>query len=508
MTSVDDALGGLARSAVIVFLGTVLGRLLSLVGQVLVARTLGPATFGHVALAYTVVLTAAGLALLGVHEGLTRQMAADDEPSARRRLLAGAYLLALAGAVVAVVALAVARDPIGAALDDPRLPALVLALAPVPLLHGLSRVSFGALRVHGRSLGAVVARDLGPRIGSIALFVALALAGLPVAGAVAYWISVPAITLVLASAYLHRELDLVATVAGGTDRETLRGLWSFSWPLALGSTFFILLSNVDVVMIGYFMDARAVGLYRAVSPLRQVTLFVLTAFSFLFLPLATEYHDGGDIAALDRLYTVSTKWIVAATVPPVLVFTLFATDVVRAFFGAAYVPAAPALAVLTGGLFVRALVGLNGDVAKAIDRPEIELRSVAVAVVVDVALNAILIPRYGIVGAAAATAAGYAVYNLVEVVAIHRAVGSHPFAAATLVPLGPTLAVAAGIDALVARPVGLSGLVGIGLVLVVVHLGSMALTGSLDESDRLLARRLDERLGTDLARLVAPFDRD
>jgi hypothetical protein len=36
----------------------------------------------------------------------------------------------------------------------------------------------------------------------------------------------------------------------------------------------------------------------------------------------------------------------------------------------------------------------------------------------------------------------------------------------------------------------------------------MALTGSLDESDRLLARRLDERLGTDLARLVAPFDRD
>jgi O-antigen/teichoic acid export membrane protein len=182
--------------------------------------------------------------------------------------------------------------------------------------------------------------------------------------------------------------------------------------------------------------------------------------------------------------------------------------VVRAFFGAAYVPAAPALAVLTAGLFVRALVGLNGDVAKAIDRPKIELRSVAVAVVVDVALNAVLIPRYGIVGAAAATAAGYAVYNLVEVVAIHRAVGSHPFAAATLVPLGPTLVVAVGIDALVVGPVGLSGLVGIGLVLVVVHLGSMALTGSLDESDRLLARRLDERLGTDLARLVALFDRD
>lgn len=499
MTSLDDVLSGLAKSAGIVFVGTVFGRVLSLLGQILVVRALDPTQFGHVALAYTIVTMGGSLALLGANDGVTRLMSTDEDGTYRRRVLQSGYGFALVGGAAVALVLYAFRFRLATALGDDTLPQLLVAFVPYLLVYGVARVSFGALRAHRRSLAAVVSRDFGPRIGAIALFGAFALAGSPFFGAVVYWTAVPVLMALLAGYYLHRELSMGRVVARRPDRETARELWSFSWPLALGSSFFLLLSNVDVVMIGYFMDSRSVGLYRAIQPLRQVTTFVLVAFTFLFLPLATEYYNDGKLDDLDTLYTVSTKWLVTLTFPPVLVFTLFAPDVVRAFFGTAYVPAAPALAVLTAGLFVRALVGLNGDMVKAIDRTRIELYSVAVAVVVDVALNVVLIPRYGIVGAAAATVVGYGVYNLLEVGAIYYAVDSHPFALDTVKPLVPTALVAVGLARLTAGvDLSLVHLVGIGVLVAVVHLGSMVATRSLDDADLLLFERFERRTGVDL----------
>jgi O-antigen/teichoic acid export membrane protein len=500
VTSFDDALSGLVRSAAVVFLGSVLGRLLGLVGQVLIVRSLTPVSFGHVALAYTVVSTVGGLALLGVHEGVTRLMSTTQEAAYRRSVLRSGYAFALVGGLSVAVVLYTARSWLGVYLNDGRLPGLLVLFLPYLVVYAIARVSFGALRAHRRSLAATVARDLGPRLVALLAFGLLALTGEALLGAVVYWVLAPVVMTMLAGYYLHRELSMTRVFDRLPDPETTRELWSFSWPLAVGASFFLLLSNVDVLMIGYFMDPRSVGLYRAIQPLRQVTTFVIVAFTFLFLPVATEYFDTGRLDALDRFYTVTTKWIVAGTFPPVLVFTLFAADIVRAFFGDAYVAAAPALAVLTAGLFLRAIVGLNGDMTKAIDRSRIELYAVAVAVVLNVVLNAVLVPVYGIVGAAVATVVGYAVYNVLEVAAIYRAVGSHPFSWNTLKPLVPTLLFALGVrrlagDAELTLPI----LLGIGVVIAAVHLLSMFLTRSLGAADLVLFERFEERTGLDLA---------
>jgi len=500
MTSLDDALTGLAKSAAIVFLGSVIGRLLGLLGQVLVIRALNPTSFGHVALAYTVVSTVGGLSLLGVHEGVTRLMSAEEIVDYRRRVLRSGYMFAILGAVIIATALYLARFRLGTYLNDDRLPELLIAFLPFLLVHTLSRISFGALRVYKRSLAAVIARDLGPKVGAILLFGLFALSGEAFFGAIVYWVVTPAIMALLTGYYLHRELSMGRVVGNLPDSGTIRELWSFSWPLALGSSFFLLLGNVDVLMIGYFMEPRSVGLYRAIQPLNQVTTFVLVAFTFLFLPIATEYYNDRNLDALDQFYTISTKWIIAATFPPVLVFVLFAPDVVQVFFGSEYVPAAPALAVLTGGLFIRAIVGLNGDMTKAIDRPRIELYAVAPAVAINIALNIVLIPRYGIVGAAMATVVGYGVYNSLEVIAIYLTVGSHPFSADSVKPLVPTLLFAVGLLRLTANiTLSLPLLLATGVLISVVHLLSIVLTRSLSRADLVLFEQFEEHIGIDLA---------
>jgi len=499
VTSLDDALSGLAKSAAVVFFGTVLGRILSLLGQVLIVRSLPPTVFGHLALAYTVVSMLGGLALLGIHEGVTRLMSGDETLDYRQQVLQSGYGFALVGALLVAVVLYGLRFRLGTALNDEQLPGLLVVFLPYLVAYAIARVSFGALRAHRRPLAATISRDLMPRVVVIITFLVFASLGQTFFGAIIYWVATPAIMALTAGYYLHRELSIGRVVGRLPSRDVIRELWSFSWPLAVGSSFFLLLSNVDVLMIGYFMDPRSVGLYRAIQPLRQITTFVLASFTFLFLPLATQYYDNGELDALDQFYTISTKWVVTATFPPVLVFTLFAPDVVRVFFTAEYVPAAPALAVLTAGLFVRAIVGLNGDMAKAIDRPKIELYAVAIAVAVNVVLNVLLIPEYGIVGAAVGTVVGYGVYNVLEVAAIYLAVESHPFSLDSIKPLLPTLLVALGIRR-VAGDVALSlpTLLGIGVVISTVHLLSMVLTRSLGSEDLLLFERFEDRTGVDL----------
>ncbi|MDB9253336.1 flippase [Halorubrum ezzemoulense] len=499
MTSLDNALSGLVKSAAIVFLGSVVGKMLSLLGQVFIVRSLDPTTFGHVALAYTVISTVAGLALLGSHDGVTRLMSAEQTVQSHLRVLRAGYTFAFFGGSVLALTIYAVRFKLGIYLNNDQLPRLLVAFLPFIFAYPISRISFSALRVYRQSFAATVARDLGPRVGAILLFGVFALSGEAFWGAVVYWVATPTVMVLLTGYYLHREISVRHVVSRLPDQEILHELWSFSWPLAVGSSFFLLLSNVDILMIGYFMEPYSVGLYRAIQPLRQITTFVVLGFTFLFLPIATEFYQDGDFEALDRIYTISTKWVVVITFSPVLVFTLFASDVVRTLFGGDYVPAAPALAILTAGLFLRAVVGLNGDMARAIDRPRIELYSVTPAVVIDIVLNLILIPRYGITGAAAGTVIGYGVYNLIEVVAIYWTVEIHPFSTDSLKPLVPTFLFALALAQMTADiKLSLPLLILIGVLIAIVNLISIVLTRSLSREDLMLFEQIEKRTGINI----------
>lgn len=502
MSSALDSLGGLAKSAGIVLVGTILGNLIAISAEILIARSLTPAVYGSVGLAYGIITSIGIFAVLGVPNGVTRFI--SEGRADQRHVLRSGYAIALIGGVLASLAVYVSRFEIASLMNDARISSLLVAFIPYLVAFPLAKVSVATLRAQKRSTAAVIAQRIGPRVGGLALFVGFFFVGQPVVGAIGYWLAFPVLGTLLALYYVRTEFALGTIIGRLPDRQTLRELWSFSWPLAAGASLFILLSRIDLVMIGYFLDSAAVGYYRSIRPLRQVVLFFSGALSFLYLPLATEHYTRQDISGLDELYTVTTKWIVSLTFPLVLLFTVFSTDIIRLFFGTAYLPAAPALSVLMAGLFFRALVGLDGDMVKAIDRPRIELYSALVGVVVDVVLNAVLIPRFGIVGAALGTIAGYIVYNAVEVAAIYRAVGSHPFSAGALKPLVPTTAVGLIMLYFTAEQVlGLVALAGVGIGLYAAQFLSMVLTRSFTDTDLFLIERFEAKTGIDLTWLTA-----
>ncbi|WP_424016487.1 polysaccharide biosynthesis C-terminal domain-containing protein [Halorientalis pallida] len=499
MPDTGDALNKLARSSSIVFTGTIIGQGIGLFGEIIIVRSLSPKVYGQLALAYTFAIIGSSLLVFGAPKGITRMMSADVPEPEQIQIIRSGGMIVVGMMVVTTIGLLVSREWIASYLEQPSLSKDLLLFIPILIFFPLGKVVIGVLRARGRSFGAVIARYVGSRVFALSLLGAGITFGTPVLGAIGYWVAFPILLLVISIYFLQQEFAL-GDLIGRPNGEQLSRVWAFSWPIAITSSFVMLLSNVDIVMISYFLPSEQIGFYRSLQPLRKITTFVLTSFVFMYTPLATQYFANGEEGSLNELYRVSSKWITLVTFPFVLVFVVFSSDVIRVFFSAEYVPAAPALSVLIAGLFIKAFLGPNGATVKAINRPRMELLAAGIGLLVNVVLNATLIPLYGIVGAAAATAAGFIVYNVSEVVVIYAITGGHPFSINTIKPLLPTaLAAIVFHRAFLWFQQTLVSLVAIGILISIVQLSAVFLTKSLEPADIVIIEAIEERVGVNLS---------
>jgi len=490
-----DPLGG---SALTILIGIVIGSVLALAAEAYLARSLAPEVYGAIALTYTLIYATGLLLGNGIGDAIARTLNSRvyDAPGA---VVGSGLIIALVTGGLLVTIGYFLRHLLAEVLGEPALVEYLPWLLPFGLLYPLGQVAFGTIRSNTNSKGAVLIRDLAPRLLGIGVLAVSAALGASVVGAIAYWLMFPSGILLFGFGYLlFRQRNRTVPLVAYPDSNTLWTVWSHAWPLAASASMFMLLSTLDVLMISVFATAKEVGFYRAIQPLRQSTTFVLSAVSFAFLPLATRQFSDEQFDSLGELFTISTKWIVTATIPITLLFVCYADSVVVVLFGAAYRPAAPALAVLTGGLFFRAFTGLDGDLVKAIDRPRIELWTATAGVGVNVVVNVLAIPRFGIVGAAIGTAVGYGVYNVLELAVIYRTVGVHPFSRETTVIVLATILSALIVRFATGSSAGVITLVAAGGVIGLSAVGALLLVGDLSETEVQALQQLERQTGVRL----------
>lgn len=496
MSGIAKGVQELSRSAGIIFIGTVIGQGLGLLGEVFIAKSLSPERYGNLSLAYTIILLGGTITLFGVHNGVTRLMTAFKKPLQRRRVLYHGHLLILLLSIIAILGFTVGREFLGNLMNEPELPGLLLLFFPLLIVNPTYYLTYGALRAESRPGAAIVAKDITGRTLPLTFLVIAVFLSRESLGAIVYWIGFPVVTLAVSIYYLRDKYRYSEIIEEVPDQGIIRRLWSFSWPLAASSFIFIFLSYLDIIMIGYFLQSKSVGYYRSIQPLREASTFALGAFSFIFLPMATEYFESGAIVELEKLYSASTKWIMMGTFPLVIVLGLFSDDIVRVAIGSEYLPAAPVLTILVFGLFFRAVVGMNGEIVQAINQTRIELVSAAIGLMTNFLLNVVLIPRFGIQGAAVATVVGYIVYNSAEIIGIFWTTGIHPFSVNNLKPLVPPLLVGVIIaHVLSSHPVGPLSLALIGFIIGSVQLLSPFITGSITQEDVYLIREIEKVTG-------------
>jgi O-antigen/teichoic acid export membrane protein len=507
MSGRERELAALLSSASLVLVGTVFGSLSTLLERVIIGRSLSLAAYGEVSIGISVLTVTTSLALFGFSQGIPRFMSRDDdERRARGAWMTGLAVTAVVALVVTVVLFAGADVLTARLLERTESPRLVrLFVLAVPLLVGL-HVGVGAIRGLENTVYKTLVQDLLYPVVRILCLVGLLTAGYGVLAAGYAYVVAAAVGFVAAHLLLNRLLSLRGEFALRT-----REMVGFSAPLVVTSVLSMLLVQTDTLMLGAMRSSDEVALYSAAYPLAYGLFLVLTAFGFIYLPLASRLDADGERAEIDAIYKVTTKWIYVVTFPAFLAFAVFPRDVLTVFFGARYADGAPALVILSLGFFTNAAAGRNRQTMSALGHTRTLMYCNVLAYAANVALNVILIRAYGFAGAAVASAASYVTLNAAVTGVLRGRFGISPFSSAgvrTFVVLPATFVPLAW---LLSRAVTLT-VVTLPVFLVVAGLLSLvvvAVAGGLQPEDRVAVEFVEERTGVRIPlvrRYIPDFD--
>jgi len=187
---------------------------------------------------------------------------------------------------------------------------------------------------------------------------------------------------------------------------------SFSIPLLLVGFLGTILRWSDTFFIGYFKEEYYVGLYNAAYPLAFILLLIIMSFNSLFYPVASELYTKRNLKDLEEVYETVTRWIFLFTFPLFLLFVFFSEDFISAFFGAKYTPAYKVLVILSFGTFVNAFFGAVGILLQIYEKQNFIFKVQFFGAFLNIAMNIVLIPKYGIEGAAFATSLSMVLWNI------------------------------------------------------------------------------------------------
>ncbi|WP_435144630.1 flippase [Halobaculum sp. P14] len=501
MSRLDDSVRKLFKGGGILLAGLVLQLGISFVGKLIVARELSIADYGSVSLGTTVAATASTVALLGVHEGVGRFLPRYEDPADRRGVLVTAFSVAvplslLFGGALFVAAPTVARI----AFDTPEVAPVFRVFAAVIPLMVLHQLVTSTIQGQQRTVPKVVIENISrPTVRIVAIAVVfLVVGGSAFRVSLAYlagWIA----PVLLGAAYLYRETSLTDRTVGAVLRH--EELLRFSLPLLLSGMLSMVLNDLDTLLLGYFSGGtEQVALYNVVYPLAKLLMTAMTAFGFIFLPVISELHASGDHAGVNRMYQVVTKWIFVVSLPVFLVMTAFPSRLISLTFGAKYAGGGDVLAVLVVGFFVHTVAGMNRETASSIGMTRLLMYVDGGAAAVNTTLNLFLIPRYGPLGAAAATTATYAALNVALSTILYCEEGIVPVTMSMLRPGAAGVAAFVAVRLLVGAvldptPVVLVAAFG---VFVVLYGVSVLRFGGIEDEEIMLVNSVEERFGVDL----------
>ncbi len=488
--------------------GAFLGACLSFALTLLVTHAISPSRFGLYAIALATVIIAQPAAVLGLDVGAVRfvalHAAEGDEPGARGSFQVAFAIVAVVSVLLTVALYAGAPWLAASAFHKPQaaelirlislaLPALALARVVVGSLQGLGLMGYAAwvnpLRVLATVLVTVPLLALGFGARGVAI------AFVPPAWA----------ALAVSLALLVRALPNAFRPSPATWRP--RRMLAFSLPQTLTTMLLQVILWTDMLVLGRMRAAAEVAVYAICQRLLSPAQIVSTATGQMFAPRIAAEDARGDRRTLGRMLKRVTYWNLAASIP-VFALLLVIPGPLLHLFGSAYSAGATALVILAAGQLFNAATGPLGQVINMSGHPYITLANNAVVAALNVVGCLFLIPRYGIVGAAASTTAAVTIVNVVKLFEVQWMFGINPFRAAALRTLGLAAlgasTLAAAVALFVPWPGVLAEVAATGLVLVLAYALFFWLLAAGAEERAIVLRRRQQLVRPRLSRAATP----
>lgn len=199
--------------------------------------------------------------------------------------------------------------------------------------------------------------------------------------------------------------DYAATI----NSELIKRVFKFSLPLFIGSIFAVFIEVVDRYFIDYYLDTSEVGIYSFSYRIALVMNLFVISFRTAWAPRAINNYRGGNYS--DDFGKIFTK-LITSTLLVFIIVSLFVGDLFEIkisgfeIFNDSYRPGIEIIPVVLFSYIFSGLSGFYSVYPFVAGKSKHFLISDVSALIINVVLNILFIPAFGIIGAAAATLAG------------------------------------------------------------------------------------------------------
>lgn len=196
-------------------------------------------------------------------------------------------------------------------------------------------------------------------------------------------------------------------------RNWWRRLLKFSAPLVPNMIFIYLLNTCDRWFVSHYNGQGALGLYAIGAKFALLIYFAVNIFRLAWWPVAMDAMHSKDGPELFR--TIGRLYLGAGTIAVVLI-TVMSPYILTWFTTVVYVPAYPIIGILSwyAVFYGFYLIGAAGILKS--EKTFISPFLIGAAVLSDIILNLLLVPRYGGVGAAIATSTSFGIWIILAVI--------------------------------------------------------------------------------------------
>jgi O-antigen/teichoic acid export membrane protein len=371
--------------------------LLAFIVGIYVVRYLGPESFGVLSYVISFVGLFATIATLGLDSIVVRELVKDS--SRRDELLGSVFYLRVIGALIAIVLTIIAAFILKESYSNI---ILICIIVTSTLFQSLNVVEYyfqanvvSKFNVYVQSSSLIVA-------SLIKVFLVLFSAPL-ISFAIVYVVEYIFLSF---GFYLVYKINNLKIKKWKFKSSTAIVLLKDAWPLVLSGVVISIYMKIDQVMIKNMLSSKEVGYYAAAVKLSEAWYFIPMAICTSLFPAIVKAKQVSEklyLSRLQKLYDILAWMSIGIAIP----VTFLSEFIIKILFGVKFLPAAPVLTIYIWAGVATFLGVASSQYLISENMTKLSFFRTLIGMIINVILNLIFIPIYGIVGSALATLISY-----------------------------------------------------------------------------------------------------
>ncbi|MFZ7121898.1 MAG: flippase [Eubacteriaceae bacterium] len=414
------------KKSSIFFAGNIFGKFIISITGIIIVRYLGAEIYGQYIYVVSFLMFFTIIPKLGMENGIVSFLSRKTFDNEIKKSIVSSSLIItfLLSTFVVVISYINKNFIYEKLLNEIRYSELFLVLLPSVILDSIKAILLNSLRAVRKIKEITFIENIINPISKIILILALIiLFNIKNYYSIVIPLYLNSITAIIYCLVKLKKYNLIGKVVKRFD---IKQFIKFSFPLLFASVVAVITENVDIYMIGYIMDAEKVGIYKVAIQFGTLSNFALLSVDTIFAPIISNLYYDNRLKDLSNMYKFTTKWISIINLMVFGMILVFSKDIMHVA-GEEFVVGGIALIIICFGQVINSMVGSVGFINIMTGHPKLEMFSGITAMIFNLILNSILIKKYGINGAAVATAVALFTKNVMNFAFMYKNLKMNPY---------------------------------------------------------------------------------